>query len=108
MLIANVLPILTGFWLALYFTDASIFEYWDVFLFTMIGGTLVIAGALALNNWYEVDLDREMERTKKRPTVTGNWLDGHYTRLSYCPYYGGTYRVYLANATYIRNRYKKI
>lgn len=73
VLIANVLPILTGFWLALYFTNASFFEYWDVFLFTMIGGTLVIAGALALNNWYEVDLDREMERTKKRPTVTGNF-----------------------------------
>lgn len=32
-----------------------------------------MAGALVLNNWYEVDLDREMERTKKRPTVTGNF-----------------------------------
>ena len=31
-----------------------------------------MAGALVLNNWYEVDLDSKMERTKKRPTVTGN------------------------------------
>ena len=73
VLIANVLPILTGFWLALYYTQSSIVEYWDVFLLTMAGGTLIMAGALTLNNWYEVDLDRVMERTKKRPTVTGNF-----------------------------------
>ena len=73
VLVANVLPVLTGFWLALHFTNASIFEYWDVFLLTMIGSTLVMAGALTLNNWYEVDLDRVMERTKKRPTVTGHF-----------------------------------
>jgi heme o synthase len=73
VLIANVLPILTGFWLALYYTRSSIVEYWDVFLLTMAGGTLIMAGALTLNNWYEVDLDRVMERTKKRPTVTGNF-----------------------------------
>ena len=48
-------------------------NYWDIFLYTMIGSTLVIAGALALNNWYEVDLDQEMERTQKRPTVTGSF-----------------------------------
>ena len=73
VLIANVLPILTGFLLALYFTQSSIVEYWDVFLLTMVGGTLIMAGALTLNNWYEVDLDRVMERTKKRPTVTGHF-----------------------------------
>ena len=73
VLIANAFPILTGFWLALYFTQSSIVDYWEVFLLTMIGGTLIMAGALALNNWYEVDLDRVMERTKKRPTVTGHF-----------------------------------
>jgi protoheme IX farnesyltransferase len=73
VLVANVLPVVTGFWLALQFTNASIFEYWDVFLLTMIGSTLVMAGALILNNWYEVDLDRVMERTKDRPTVTGHF-----------------------------------
>src|SRR5690625_5243088 len=45
---------------------------WDTFFYMAIGGTLVIAGALILNNWYEVDLDTKMERTQKRPTVTGN------------------------------------
>jgi heme o synthase len=73
VLAANVLPVLTGFWLALHFTNASIFDYWEFFLLTMIGSTLVMAGALTLNNWYEVDLDRVMERTKDRPTVTGHF-----------------------------------
>jgi heme o synthase len=73
VLIANVLPILTGFWLALYFTNSSIVDYWGVFLMTMIGGTFIMAGALTLNNWYEVDLDKVMERTKNRPTVTGHF-----------------------------------
>lgn len=73
VLIANVLPILTGFWLAAYFSGTSISDHWSVFLLTMIGSTFVMAGALVLNNWYEVDLDREMKRTKNRPTVTGNF-----------------------------------
>lgn len=73
VLVANVLPIISGFWIALYFTNSSFSAYWDKFLIVAIGGTLVIAGALVLNNWYEVDLDREMNRTKERPTVTGTF-----------------------------------
>lgn len=72
VLIANVLPVFTGFWLALYFTDTSLKTYWDVLLLTMIGSTFVMAGALVINNWYDVDIDTVMERTKNRPTVTGN------------------------------------
>jgi len=72
VLIANVLPIVSGFALALFYTNASFSAYWEIFLITAIGGTLVIAGALILNNWYEVDLDRAMHRTQYRPTVTGN------------------------------------
>src|SRR5699024_7736805 len=72
VLISNVLPVLTGLALALYFTNASLAENWNVILLTLIGSTLVMAGALMLNNWYEVDLDKEMQRTEKRPTVTGN------------------------------------
>jgi heme o synthase len=72
VLIANVLPVFTGFWLALYFSNVSFLEYFDMFLLTIIGSTLVMAGALVLNNWYDVDIDSIMARTKKRPTVTGN------------------------------------
>lgn len=72
VLLANVLPVFTGFWLALHFTDKSFGHYWGVFLLTIIGSTMVMAGALILNNWYDVDIDTVMERTKNRPTVTGN------------------------------------
>lgn len=71
VLISNVLPVFTGFWLALHFTNASIVNHLDVLLLTMIGSTFVMAGALIINNWYDVDIDRIMARTKNRPTVTG-------------------------------------
>lgn len=72
VLILNVLPVFTGFWLAAYFTGSSITANADLFLLTIVGSTLVMAGALMFNNWYEVDLDVEMKRTQTRPTVTGN------------------------------------
>lgn len=72
VLILNVLPVFTGFWLALYFTNASIMDHWILLLLTLVGSTLVMAGALLLNNWYDADIDAVMERTQKRPTVTGS------------------------------------
>jgi heme o synthase len=71
VLIANVLPVFTGLWLAMYFTNTSITDKLDVVIMTIIGSTLVMAGALVLNNWYDADIDAVMDRTKKRPTVTG-------------------------------------
>ncbi|ALC89379.1 protoheme IX farnesyltransferase [Bacillus sp. FJAT-18017] len=73
VLVANVLPVFSGFWLAVWWNGFSFLAHLDVFLLTVVGSTLVMAGALALNNWYDVDIDRIMERTKKRPTVTGRF-----------------------------------
>jgi len=72
VLIANVLPVFTAFWLALYFTNTTFSTHWGLFFLTLIGSTLVMGGALVLNNWYDVDIDTVMDRTKNRPTVTGN------------------------------------
>lgn len=72
VLVLNILPIFTGYILALYFTKVELHAVWGNFLLTMIGSTFVMAGALILNNWYEVDLDQKMQRTQKRPTVTGS------------------------------------
>jgi protoheme IX farnesyltransferase len=72
VLLANILPVFTGFWLALYFTNASFITHLGLFFLTIVGSTFVMAGALIINNWYDVDIDRIMERTKSRPTVTGN------------------------------------
>ncbi|AST90128.1 protoheme IX farnesyltransferase [Sutcliffiella cohnii] len=71
VLLSNVLPVFTGLWLALYFTNASFLDHLGVVLLTLIGSTLVMGGALVLNNWYDADIDSVMERTKNRPTVTG-------------------------------------
>lgn len=72
VLIANVLPAVAGFWLALHFTDTRFLDVWGLFLLMILGSVFIVAGALILNNWYEVDLDLNMDRTKRRPTVTGN------------------------------------
>lgn len=72
VLYANVLPVLAGFMLALYFTNTPLRSSLGLFFATMVGSALITAGALIINNWYEVDLDKAMERTKERPTVTGS------------------------------------
>ncbi|CAM3212203.1 heme o synthase [Filibacter tadaridae] len=72
VLIANVVPVFVGFWLALHFTGISLIDNLNVFLLTIVGSTVLMAGALVLNNWYDVDIDTVMARTQKRPTVTGN------------------------------------
>jgi protoheme IX farnesyltransferase len=73
VLIVNILPVLTGFWLAVHFSGTTFVENLNVFFLTIIGSTLLVAGALVLNNWYDVDIDTVMVRTKTRPTVTGNF-----------------------------------
>ncbi|HET7577655.1 MAG TPA: heme o synthase [Bacillales bacterium] len=72
VLIANVLPVFAGFWLALAFNHASFADYWGTFVLTLVGSTLIMAGALLINNWFDVDIDTVMDRTQKRPTVTGH------------------------------------
>ncbi|MFD1206876.1 MULTISPECIES: heme o synthase [Sporosarcina] len=73
VLIANALPVFVGFWLALYFTDGSLLANSQLFWLTIIGSTVLMGGALVLNNWYDVDIDTVMKRTQKRPTVTGHF-----------------------------------
>lgn len=72
VLVANVFPIIATFWIALSFAEVAFLDVLDTFIYMIIGSTLVVSGALIFNNWYEVDLDRKMERTQQRPTVTGN------------------------------------
>lgn len=68
---SNLITAFGGFWLALYFMDAVISEYWLTLLLVMAGTALVIAGGCVLNNFYDRDIDPVMQRTKNRPTVTG-------------------------------------
>ncbi|WP_404452473.1 heme o synthase [Virgibacillus necropolis] len=74
---SNLITAIAGFWLALHFTNSSFVQNWDVFLLTMAGTALVIAGGCILNNWYDRDIDPVMSRTKTRPTVTGSIALNH-------------------------------
>lgn len=68
---SNLMMVFAGYWLALHFSDASFWANWNIFICTMVGSGLVIAGGCILNNWYDSDIDPVMERTKERPTATG-------------------------------------
>lgn len=68
---SNLFTVFAGYWLALYFTDASFMANIELLFLTMFGSAFVLIGASVLNNWYDVDIDPVMSRTNKRPTVTG-------------------------------------
>ncbi|WP_163579630.1 heme o synthase [Gracilibacillus saliphilus] len=69
---SNTMTAFAGFWLALFYTGASLSQYWHVLLVTLVGTAFVIAGGCVINNYYDRDIDQVMKRTKKRPTVTGS------------------------------------
>lgn len=67
---ANLLGTVAGFLLAMKgapFTP----DFTTLFLFTLIGIALVIAGGTTLNNVVDRDIDGFMDRTKNRPIHTG-------------------------------------
>lgn len=66
VLYGNVLTAAAGFFLA-----AAGKVNWWLFVAAIVGMTLVIASACVINNYLDRDIDSIMERTKKRPSVTG-------------------------------------
>lgn len=68
VLYGNVLTGIAGFLLAA--GIAKTFD-WLSFIGVLIGMTSVVAAACVLNNYLDQDIDKIMQRTKKRPSVTG-------------------------------------
>lgn len=68
---SNLIPMFAGLTLALYTYHFSLLEKLPEMIFAFIGCALVIGAAGAFNNLYDRDIDSIMERTKNRPTVTG-------------------------------------
>ncbi|MBB6636971.1 heme o synthase [Cohnella thailandensis] len=68
---SNLISMFAGLCMALYVSEASFFDKIGDIVLALIGTTFVIGAAGAFNNVYDRDIDIIMERTKKRPTVTG-------------------------------------
>ncbi|OLG03420.1 Heme O synthase protoheme IX farnesyltransferase COX10-CtaB [Bacillus paralicheniformis] len=68
---SNLIPMLSGLTLSLYTYKISLSEKLPEIFFALIGSILVMGAAGAFNNLYDRDIDSIMERTKNRPTVTG-------------------------------------
>ncbi|MGF9908693.1 heme o synthase [Brevibacillus porteri] len=68
---SNLIPMFAGLTLALYTYQFSLIDKLPEILFATIGSILIMGAAGAFNNVYDRDIDSVMERTKNRPTVTG-------------------------------------
>ncbi|WLR43657.1 heme o synthase [Bacillus carboniphilus] len=68
---SNLITTFTGIWLAMYFSGLSFLSNLHIVFYTLVGSALIMAGSCAINNYYDRDIDQLMERTKNRPTVTG-------------------------------------
>ncbi|MCM3442262.1 heme o synthase [Metabacillus halosaccharovorans] len=68
---SNLIPMFAGLTLSLYTYQYELLEKLPDIIFALIGSILVIGAAGAFNNLYDRDIDAIMQRTKNRPTVTG-------------------------------------
>ena len=70
---SNVITAFTGFFLAIQFAGRHFLDELDSLFYVVIGSALIVAGAAAMNNLIDRDIDPIMSRTKSRPTVTGRF-----------------------------------
>lgn len=68
---SNLIAVIAGLCMALYVFNESVWGQIVPIILSMVGSTLIIASAGAFNNLYDRDIDAIMERTRTRPTVTG-------------------------------------
>lgn len=71
---SNMITTFTGIWLALQFTNQGFLNNLHIVVYALFGSALIIAGSCSINNYFDRDIDRFMERTKERPTATGKIL----------------------------------
>lgn len=66
IIFGNLISVIGGFLLA---SKGSI-DY-PLFIYTLVGVSLVVASGCVFNNYIDRDIDRKMERTKNRVLVKG-------------------------------------
>jgi heme o synthase len=60
-----------------YFLGSGISFHWSMLLHALLGTALLASGTAALNQWYEVDSDAKMRRTRMRPMPAGRMKRSH-------------------------------
>ncbi|UTR11005.1 heme o synthase [Evansella sp. LMS18] len=71
IVMSNLITTFTGLFLAAYYTGTTIGSDPLNALFALLGSAFILAGGCALNNYIDRDIDHLMERTKERPSVSG-------------------------------------
>lgn len=79
----NLIPAFAGAWLAIVMTNHSFLSSIPQILLMLIGSTLIMGGACALNNYYDQDIDKIMPSKQSRPTVNDRISDKHLLMLSF-------------------------
>ncbi|ARJ51555.1 heme o synthase [Staphylococcus lutrae] len=79
----NLIPSFAGAWLAIVIAHHAFLASVPQIIMMMLGSTLVMGGACALNNFYDQDIDRLMESKQNRPTVNERITDHHLLMLSF-------------------------
>ncbi|OFN40818.1 MULTISPECIES: heme o synthase [Staphylococcus] len=79
----NLIPAFAGAWLAIVMTNHSFLSSILQILLMLIGSTLIMGGACALNNYYDQDIDKIMPSKQSRPTVNDRISDKHLLMLSF-------------------------
>jgi heme o synthase len=70
----RVIPLLLVVALATMWLATSAPRPWTIIVVTLVGGTLAVAGAQALNAFIDRDIDRKMKRTRQRPLAARRLL----------------------------------
>ncbi|MFJ8234862.1 heme o synthase [Ureibacillus sp. NPDC094379] len=68
---SNLIPMIAALMLALYTYELDFVENIPNLIYAIIGSAFIIGAAGTFNNLYDRDIDAVMQRTKERPTVTG-------------------------------------
>lgn len=79
----NLIPAFAGAWLAVVLTNHSFLSSIPQILIMLVGATLIMGGACALNNCYDQDIDSIMPSKQKRPTVNDRISDRNLLILSF-------------------------
>lgn len=79
----NLIPAFAGSWLAIVLANHSFLSSIPQIIMMLLGSTLIMGGACALNNYYDQDIDNIMPSKQKRPTVNDRISDRNLLILSF-------------------------